>query len=146
MKPEEFNKFLNDLLSEMKSTLETKEQTYSSGTDRFHNFIKAGEIDDKRPIDALRGMQTKHRVAIYDFLNKENLTDTPYEEWREKIIDNINYYILMLGMVAEEFNKDNQPLRTTGCANCNAAPGTPISVRSFGNKSYCIDCGREIEI
>ena len=135
MKPEEFNKFLNDLLSEMKSTLETKEQTYSSGTDRFHNFIKAGEIDDKRPIDALRGMQTKHRVAIYDFLNKENITDTSYEEWREKIIDNINYYILMLGMVKEAFQEKNRP-EAYRCPDCNTISLEPLS----NGVTRCMNC------
>ena len=140
MKPEEFNDFLNDLLNEMQRTLETKEKTYSSGTDRFHNFIKAGKLDDKRAIDALRGMQTKHRVAIYDFLNKENITDTSYEEWREKIIDNINYYILMLGMVKEAFQEENKQ-ELYRCPDCEILTLIPLNKRV----SRCQICHKDYE-
>lgn len=101
MEPSEFNQFLRVTLNEIQETLSAKEQVYSSNANRFHNFNRAAIMDWTTPIRSLRGMQTKHRVAISDFLN-EPITDTPYHEWREKIIDNINYYILMLAMVYEE--------------------------------------------
>jgi hypothetical protein len=101
MKPVDFDAFLLNCLNHIQETLKSKETVYSSDKDRFHNFNRAAEMDHTTPIKSLRGMQTKHRVAIADFLDEPNVTDTPYEEWEEKIIDNINYYILMLAMVKE---------------------------------------------
>jgi hypothetical protein len=105
MKPADFNNFLLDCFNSIKGILQVKEEVYSSNKDRFHNFNRAAEMDRTTPIKSLRGMQTKHRVAIADFLERENITDTPYAEWKEKIIDNINYYILMLGMIKEKFDE-----------------------------------------
>lgn len=151
MNHKDFNEFLESMLDKISNTLTTKAEQYSTGTDRFHNFKRAAIFDNKSSIEALRGMQTKHRVAIADFLDQTNITDTPYEQWEEKIVDNINYYLLMLGMIKDEFDaeEDVQNLAEIfpkGCNNCrNDIPSHLIRITTRHGYIQCIKCGRIIE-
>lgn len=102
----DFQLFLDLFLGNIIEILGNKAEYYSSDNDRLHNFKRAAQIDDITPEEALRGMQLKHRTAIADFIDRDKLTDTPLEEWQEKIIDTVNYYILLLAMVEEAFKKE----------------------------------------
>ena len=55
------------------------------------------------PVGALSGMMCKHTVSIYDLINgyEEGRAIEP-ELWDEKIIDNINYLILLRAVLREE--------------------------------------------
>lgn len=145
MNHQEFNDFLESVLDSIEETLSSKAEQYAAGGNRFHNFERAAVFDQKRPIDALRGMQTKHRVAIADYLDRETVTDTPYKEWKEKILDNINYYILMLGMIFDEHEQFHWPTQEDEhCPNCQT-PGQPIEAEHVADRLCCKHCGRVIE-
>lgn len=98
-----FEKILNSRLEKIRSTLAKKAKEYASDSDCFHNFTIAGRIAGTTPEKALYGMMLKHEVSVIDLielagskpekLNKE-LID-------EKIGDNINYLILLEGLLRQ---------------------------------------------
>jgi len=103
MKHEDFNKFLEEILTKIKSVLANKSGDYSSMDDKMFNFKLAAEIDGITPIEALRGMQLKHRTSIRQGLDEllNGLGPRKIEWWYEKCIDDINYTILLLGLIKE---------------------------------------------
>lgn len=104
MTNKDFNNFLERFVNTcIYDVLATKAEFYASESDRLHNFKRAARIDDTTPEEALYGMQLKHRTTISDYIERANLTDTPLSEWREKITDTINYYILLMAMIEEAF-------------------------------------------
>lgn len=56
------------------------------------------------PVGALSGMMCKHTVSIYDLINgyEEGRAIEP-ELWDEKIIDSINYLILLRAALYEDY-------------------------------------------
>lgn len=51
---------------------------------------------------ALGGMMAKHTVSVYDLIRMEEAgAKVKKELWMEKIIDHINYLILLWAMVRE---------------------------------------------
>ena len=101
MKHENFNKFLDEILVKVKSTLASKSSDYSTTDDKLFNFKLQGRIDGITSIEALRGNSRKHRASICQGLDELQQTGKPrpYEWWLEKSIDDINYTILMLAMM-----------------------------------------------
>lgn len=102
MKHEDFDKFLEEeVIKRIRSVLSSKSADYSKGDDKLYNFKLAGEMDGDMPIQALRGMHLKHRASIRQGLDEIMTGEKPrpYDWWLEKIIDDINYDILMLGML-----------------------------------------------
>lgn len=98
MTQKEFNNFLDDILDQIQDILGSKADEYASNTSRFHNFERAARMVDTDPINALRGMQLKHRVSIQDMLDND-IHDYTFNQWKEKILDNVNYYFLLLAMI-----------------------------------------------
>lgn len=102
MTHKEFNEFLEwDVIEAINDVLSQKSSDYSHGDDKTFNFKLAGRIDDISAIEALRGMQLKHRASICQGLDelKNNGKCRDFFWWREKIIDDINYNILLLAMI-----------------------------------------------
>ena len=101
MNTEQFNSIVADTLSKCQDTLCKKAKEYATA-DRLHNFNIAAGLENTTPIGALAGMMAKHTVSVYDMCRGD--TDGfsyPQELWDEKIIDNINYLILLRAAVAE---------------------------------------------
>lgn len=73
---------------------------YAVDTDALSNFRKAADLQGVRMRDALGGMMAKHTVSIYDMLNDD--ADFPSAKWDEKILDHINYLILLRAIILEE--------------------------------------------
>ena len=74
-----------------------KNKEYADDIHPFHNFQIAAELQDTTLIKALAGMMAKHTSSIYDMCNSEK--EYSLEKWNEKIIDHINYLIILRAMV-----------------------------------------------
>lgn len=103
MKHSEFEQYLNYLIdTHIKGKICSKSKEYVRGDDKLYNFKRAAQEDNITPIEALRGMDLKHRVSIKDMLDDllKGVTH-PQEMWEEKITDHINYMFLTLAVLAE---------------------------------------------
>lgn len=102
MKHEIFDKFLEEeVIAKIRSVLSSKSADYSKGDDKLYNFKLAAEMDGDTPIQSLRGMHLKHRASIRQGLDEIMCGEQPrsYDWWVEKIIDDVNYDILLLAML-----------------------------------------------
>jgi len=79
--------------------LQTKGGEYSTEGDRLGNFKTAAALQNCTPEQALAGMMAKHVVSIYDMIGAN--CAGPLEMWDEKILDAINYLILLRALVSE---------------------------------------------
>lgn len=100
MHPLTFDKVLNETWDKVEAILKSKGEEYSTELDKLHNFKKAANMKGESPREALGGMMIKHTVSIYDLIAKEE--SALIEVWDEKIIDHINYLILLRAIVLEE--------------------------------------------
>lgn len=121
MTNEGFEAILRDTFGKIESVLLAKADEYAADGDRLHNFKRAAHLQGKTPVGALSGMMCKHTVSIYDLIEgyEEGRAIEP-ELWDEKIIDSINYLILLRAALYEE-EREN--------ASCE----------------YCPMCGRKME-
>ena len=111
MTHEDFEDLVNVRLNRCTVVLNSKREEYSDGKDRLHNFVAAGRIDDEDPAKALWGMWKKHIVSIADMVRKmeEDPDYVPSKETcAEKFGDNINYTLLLEGIVEDRRNSLEQ--------------------------------------
>lgn len=102
MTRDEFAAVVAKQLSRCKDTLGVKETIYATKKDRLANFKKAGCLQDCTSERALHGMAAKHTVALSDFIEIiEGGGSVDAEEWLEKITDDINYKLLLLGLLID---------------------------------------------
>jgi hypothetical protein len=95
----EFVEVLDDLIDKMRSVLDSKSKEYSTH-DKLHNFKVAAGLKGETPRQALMGMLVKHTVSVYDMGTS---TDTfTMAQWDEKIIDHLNYLVLLKAIIVEE--------------------------------------------
>lgn len=99
----DFDTIVERRINKIKEVLSSKAKEYATESDRFHNFRVAGRIHGCSPERALKGMMIKHEVSVLDLIdlcdtNPDNLT---IEIVEEKIGDNINYLILLEGLLKE---------------------------------------------
>jgi hypothetical protein len=104
MEAKDFNKIVESVHKECKATLINRAKFYAD-EDRFRNFKNVARIKNTDKYDALLGMFLKHYEAWINFMEKDP-KDTPIEQWREKIIDMINYLTLCLGMAIEDIESE----------------------------------------
>ena len=105
MTPERFEHLLEDTITKIRSTLSNKGRVYAPGSDRLGNFKNGAKKRRTIPEDYLLSLQTKHQEAVEEFVAalKEG-TDTDISEWEEKLIDEINYCILLLALIHDRHN------------------------------------------
>ena len=105
MTNETFERVMRDQLSYCESLLSVKNTEYKNDNDpdRFHNFRVAAELQGCTAKQALAGMMAKHSVSIYDMCQGGTYAR---DKWIEKITDNINYLVLLRGMIEEENHAD----------------------------------------
>ena len=113
---------------------------YAADGDRLHNFKRAAHLQGKTPVGALSGMMCKHTVSIYDLIEgyEEGRAIEP-ELWDEKIIDSINYLILLRAVLKEEH----------GCEYCGdefvpALNWQYVLDHILPDYKYCPMCGRNL--
>ncbi len=101
MTNQEFSIVLQDTIGRITSILGSKAQEYAKG-DRLHNFNKAAALANTSREMALRGMLAKHIISVWDLIDdQENGVQSSRELWDEKIIDSINYLVLLRAMIYE---------------------------------------------
>ena len=105
MTSEKFNKVVEEQLELCKNVLGVKAGEYADKTndDRLHNFKIAAGLQGRDPKDALFGMLTKHLVSVRDMCYSGKSYDI--DLWNEKITDSINYFLLLKGIVVEEYKE-----------------------------------------
>lgn len=102
MKNDVFESTLNVTLEVCRSILGVKANEYAVSEDRLHNFKRAAALAGSTPEMALRGMLAKHIISVWDFVDRTEAGEqVPYEKWDEKIIDVINYMILLRAVVLD---------------------------------------------
>lgn len=101
MTPEAFNEIKDLILIQCNLTLSQKANEYAD-KDRLSNFKKAARVTGGTPEQALMGFRLKHEVALNDFVYWiSSGKDIPIEWIKEKIIDLINYNILLYALITE---------------------------------------------
>ena len=102
MNTPEFNALFEQTVEMCRETLCAKADEYAEDEDRLHNFHQAAHLQGGTAVSALGGMMVKHTVSVYDLIRRAGkgayISDAM---WDEKIIDHINYLILLRGIVAE---------------------------------------------
>ena len=97
-----FNIIVDEVVKAIKGTLQNKSKEYASKTDRLNNFKHAG-IKMRCPAErALWGMYAKHAVSMDDIVHNiaaGDIKTISQELVVEKIIDSINYHILLLALL-----------------------------------------------
>ena len=96
-----FNEVFEIMIGKCRDLLVAKNAEYARGDDKLHNFKKAAGFGGTQET-ALGGMMLKHTVSIYDMIDdvgEANCAST--EKWEEKIMDHINYLLLLYAMIVE---------------------------------------------
>lgn len=103
MNVKDFEAVLQDTISRIESILSSKSAEYSTNTDRLANFKSAAAYLGCEPETALLGMWTKHLISLKDFIQRLEHGDILIRDtqWNEKILDTINYAILLRGLLKE---------------------------------------------
>ena len=100
MNNDNFRKNLDDVYAKIETLIGAKGEEYATDNDRLHNFKVAAQVQGITVKEALSGMMAKHTVSIYDMIGDGK--DHSLEKWDEKILDHINYLILLRAIVVEE--------------------------------------------
>lgn len=102
MTPKEFNIVLQNTLDSCSKLLASKSKEYDFNIDRLHSFKAGAQLLGNTPIDTLLGYLTKHIMSVFD-MSKE-FDNFPMEKWDEKLLDCINYFILLRALLLDEKN------------------------------------------
>jgi hypothetical protein len=105
MKAGRFNEIFQDTVNRSRSVLVRKAGEYADENDRLHNFKQAAHLQATTQRITLGGFMAKHLVSVYDLIRKEECASL--EVWDEKILDSINYLILLRAAVIEELEGTN---------------------------------------
>ncbi len=93
----EYRRCVKETMRMCEDVLLKKNKEYADNIHPFHNFQIAAELQDTTLIKALAGMMAKHTSSIYDMCNSKK--EYPLEQWNEKIVDHINYLLILRAMV-----------------------------------------------
>jgi hypothetical protein len=102
MKKAEFERVFTSTIESCTLTLINREQSYSSGKDRLHNFGSAAKLNESTSELALWGMVSKHIIALKDALKRQDIQNIPSTNWDEWTKDIINYMILLRAILTEK--------------------------------------------
>lgn len=100
MNTADFNKIVKSITNDVKDVLCVKATEYALNTDRLEAFKRGAQFLNTNSGDALLGMLNKHLVSL--FTMTQHGGEFPIERWHEKIIDAINYLILLFAIKIEE--------------------------------------------
>lgn len=102
MNHEQFATLADNRLNHCRQVMVEKAKEYSRNGDRLHNFKRAADMDGTTPTRSLWGMWKKHLVSIADMIDDLDDGKVPSESMvAEKLGDNINYSILLEGLIEE---------------------------------------------
>lgn len=103
MKSSEFSNVLKDTFEKVEGVLDSKKKEYTPQLDRLSNFKVAASLQGISNKQALLGMVAKHMVSVADYIQRDAAGEEfTVEQWDEKIIDVINYMVLLRGLIIED--------------------------------------------
>jgi len=109
MNREEFEKFREDLIDDAFGVSDTKSEDYTKGNeDVLHNFKSVGERTNTHPLDVLMVYKLKHQDAINNFVKTRGQSES--EPIRQRVIDDINYNVLLLALIDDLDIEENADL------------------------------------
>lgn len=109
MNQEEFEHTFETVVKVCREMLVEKAKEYAEGdVDRLHNFHLAAGLSMQTKEQALAGMMVKHTVSIYDMVRSGKTYSL--SKWDEKIVDHINYLILLRACVVDGIEDVDQKL------------------------------------
>jgi hypothetical protein len=107
MNSNQFNKSIEEALDSIKTRIFSKNQEYAQVSDVFSNFKTGISLQDTPQAVAWEYM-TKHMQWLKDNIkNNQNPTDSQIDE---KIIDIINYLLIIRGMYQEKNSTEENNL------------------------------------
>lgn len=104
----DFETVFEEQIQRSRDILLKKAKEYATDEDRYHNFNAAAVLQNCTPRQALGGFMAKHVISIFDMIWSSYIFSR--EQWDEKITDNINYLILLKGLLENEFYPDAQTI------------------------------------
>ena len=100
MKTQDFNNLVEEQFGICRAILETKGKEYApDDSDRLSAFKTAGSVLHRTPIQALGGQMSKHTISLFEMI-ENNCTDN--DLWLEKLTDQINYLLLLKGLIHDQ--------------------------------------------
>ncbi|MEN6445533.1 MAG: hypothetical protein ABFC98_05755 [Candidatus Cloacimonas sp.] len=100
---EEFNTMTDAILENCKDVLRLKAGEYANEKDRLCQFKQIAPLINETPEQVLIGMWLKHVQSICEYVNVLSKGKSiSIEKWDEKIIDSINYMVLLRGLLVEK--------------------------------------------
>ena len=102
MTPKEFNIVLQNTLNSCSELLASKSKEYDFSSDRLHSFKAGAQLLDTNSVNTLLGYLTKHIMSVFDMA--KDYDNFPMEKWDEKLLDCINYFILLRALLMDEKN------------------------------------------
>lgn len=99
MTNEAFEKLCEEILKEAKEVRDIKAGEYTGFEDRLSNFRQQAAMRQTTILDAIGGNMCKHTASIYELIQRNT---EGVGMWEEKIIDHINYLLLLYAAVAEQ--------------------------------------------
>ena len=106
MKPEEFEKAINDYLHIIKANLLNKAVEYAPEADRLANFNKGSNITGEIREKVLFGFALKHLVSIMDMIEDIEKGELPTNnKASEKIGDLGTYMAILYACIQDRLNK-----------------------------------------
>ena len=122
MTQSEFREVLNNTFEKSSNVLDSKRAEYTPEADRLANFKTSAALQNVDPITALGGMLAKHTVSVHDYISREEKGEEfTLEQWDEKIIDVINYMILLRALIIE---RESQ--KTEAVGDCEYSAGDDV--------------------
>lgn len=111
MTAEKFNEIFEETIEKSRKVLGAKKAEYTPELDRLSNFKTAADLIHTTPEKALGGMLVKHIVSVFDYIDRQTQGEKfTMDQWDEKIIDVINYMILLRALLSEQNAEE--------CCNC----------------------------
>lgn len=101
-----FEQAIQYRLTKTNELLLEKGREYVRGEDRFHNFVRAAEMNRETPTRALHGMLTKHLISMLDILDDIDKGILPTKEKvEEKFGDIVVYVMLQEALIKDKYLK-----------------------------------------
>ena len=102
----EFNQVVEQLLSDCKKTLTSKGSDYTRGdSDRLINFKRSSEALGVNSFQVLGVFLRKQMDPIWKYIKSGSIESEPIQS---RIVDSINYLILLYALIAEDNNQVTQ--------------------------------------
>lgn len=96
------NQFQSIIKNQVEKCLEVnfkKNEGYALDGDCLGSFKRSAVLQGRTPAQILGGSMAKHTISIYDMLNSNQAF--PMEIWEEKIVDHINYLLILKALLVE---------------------------------------------